>query len=182
VLGAGQGTYHKQKLVPFGEYVPLETWLRGAIAFFDLPMSQFSAGPSDQQPLLVGDAITVAPFICYEVVYPDFVLAQSRQADLLITISNDTWFGNSAGPWQHFQMARFRAAELGKDLIRSTNDGVSAIINWQGKVLVSTPQFTKAVVSGSVQPRTGETPFALTGSLPVWVLCLIGLVMGRDRP
>jgi apolipoprotein N-acyltransferase len=79
VLGAGQGTYHKQKLVPFGEYVPLETWLRGAIAFFDLPMSQFSAGPSDQQPLLVGDAITVAPFICYEVVYPDFVLAQSRQ-------------------------------------------------------------------------------------------------------
>ena len=182
VLGAGQGTYHKQKLVPFGEYVPLETWLRGAIAFFDLPMSQFSAGPSDQQPLRVVDAITVAPFICYEVVYPDFVLAQRRQTDLLIHLRNDTWFGNSAGPWQHFQMARFRAAELGKDLIRSTNDGVSAIINWQGKVLVSTPQFTRAVVSGSVQPRTGETPFALTGSLPVWVLCLIGLLLGRNRP
>jgi apolipoprotein N-acyltransferase len=181
VLGAGQGTYHKQKLVPFGEYVPLEDLLRGAIAFFDLPMSQFVAGPIDQQPLSVG-SISVAPFICYEVVYPDFVLNQSRTAELLITISNDTWFGNSVGPWQHFQMARFRAAELGKDLIRSTNDGVSAIIDWQGRVLVTTPQFSHAVLSGTVQPRAGETPFALTGSLPVWVLSLIGLVLGRDRP
>jgi apolipoprotein N-acyltransferase len=79
-------------------------------------------------------------------------------------------------------MARFRAAELGKDLIRSTNDGVSAIIDWRGKVIVSTPQFTQAVVSGNVQPRTGETPFAVSGSLPVWVFSLIGLVLGRDRP
>ncbi len=181
VLGVGQGTYHKQKLVPFGEYVPLERVLRGAIAFFDLPMSQFVAGPSDQQPLSAG-ALSIAPFICYEVVYPDFVLEQSRTADLLITISNDTWFGNSVGPWQHFQMARFRAAELGRDLIRSTNDGVSAIIDWQGQIVVSSPQFSEAVLSGSVQPRTGETPFALTGSLPVWVLSLIGLVLGRDRP
>ena len=127
-------------------------------------------------------ALSIAPFICYEVVYPDFVLKQSRTADLLITISNDTWFGNSVGPWQHFQMARFRAAELGRDLIRSTNDGVSAIIDWQGQIVVSSPQFSEAVLSGSVQPRTGETPFALTGSLPVWVLSLIGLVLGRDRP
>ena len=180
-LGLGQGTYHKQKLVPFGEYVPMERLLRGTIAFFDLPMSQFIAGPEDQSTLQV-DAVPVAPFICYEVVYPDFVRQQSRAADLLITISNDTWFGDSAGPWQHFQMARFRAAELGKGLIRSTNDGVSAIIDWQGKIVVSTPQFTQSVVSGEVQPRTGETPFAVTGSLPVWVFSLIGLVLGRDRP
>jgi len=180
-LGLGRGTYHKQKLVPFGEYVPMERLLRGTIAFFDLPMSQFTAGPEDQGTLRV-DATPVAPFICYEVVYPDFVRQQSRAADLLITISNDTWFGDSAGPWQHFQMARFRAAELGKDLIRSTNDGVSAIIDWRGKVIVSTPQFTQAVVSGNVQPRTGETPFAVSGSLPVWVFSLIGLVLGRDRP
>jgi len=161
--------------------VPMERLLRGTIAFFDLPMSQFTAGPEDQGTLRV-DATPVAPFICYEVVYPDFVRQQSRAADLLITISNDTWFGDSAGPWQHFQMARFRAAELGKDLIRSTNDGVSAIIDWRGKVIVSTPQFTQAVVSGNVQPRTGETPFAVSGSLPVWVFSLIGLVLGRDRP
>ncbi|GIR71052.1 MAG: hypothetical protein CM15mP74_23030 [Halieaceae bacterium] len=62
-LGAGSGTYHKQKLVPFGEYVPMERWLRGAIAFFDLPMSQFVAGKTEQRPLLAGN-LPVAPFIC----------------------------------------------------------------------------------------------------------------------
>ena len=144
-------------------------------------MSQFIAGPEIQSPLVAGN-LAIAPFICYEIVYPDFVQRHTADADMLIAISNDTWFGDSAGPWQHFQMARFRAAELGRDLIRSTNDGVSAIIDWQGKVVVSTPQFTKAVVSGTVQPRTGETPFAVTGSLPVWILSLIGLVLGRDRP
>ena len=71
-LGHGSGTYHKQRLVPFGEYVPMEKWLRGLIAFFDLPMSSFSPGPAAQQPLRVG-AYRVAPFICYEIVYADLV-------------------------------------------------------------------------------------------------------------
>jgi len=180
-FGAGSGLYHKQKLVPFGEYVPLETWLRGLIGFFDLPMSAFSAGSPDQAPLLAHSTV-IAPFICYEVVYPDFVAHHSRDAALLVTISNDTWFGNSAGPWQHFQMARFRAVELGRDLIRGTNDGVSALIAADGTVKATATQFTEAVVSGEVQPRVGTTPFASTGSLPVWVLSLMILLLGRDRP
>ena len=179
-LGAGSGTYHKQKLVPFGEYVPMERWLRGAIAFFDLPMSQFVAGKTEQRPLLAGN-LPVAPFICYEIVYPDFVQRFARDTALVITISNDTWFGQSAGPWQHFQMARYRAVELGRDLIRSTNDGVSALITAKGAVATTTDQFTEAVVSGTMQPRSGNTPFAATGSLPVWVFALITLVLGRDR-
>ena len=179
-LGAGSGTYHKQKLVPFGEYVPLESWLRGVIAFFDLPMSQFVAGATDQRPLLAGN-LPVAPFICYEIVYPDFVQRYARDAALLVTISNDTWFGQSAGPWQHFQMARYRAVEIGRDLIRGTNDGVSALITAEGVVSSTTVQFSEAVISGTVQPRSGLTPFAVTGSLPVWVFALITLVLGRDR-
>ena len=179
-LGAGSGTYHKQKLVPFGEYVPLERWLRGAIAFFDLPMSQFVAGTTEQRPLLAGNLL-VAPFICYEIVYPDFVQRYAQDAVLLVTISNDTWFGQSAGPWQHFQMARYRAVELGRDLIRGTNDGVSALITARGVVTSTASQFTESVVSGTVQPRSGHTPFAVTGSLPVWVFALIILVLGRDR-
>jgi apolipoprotein N-acyltransferase len=179
-LGAGSGTYHKQKLVPFGEYVPLERWLRGVIAFFDLPMSQFVAGKTEQRPLLAGN-LPVAPFICYEIVYPDFVQRYARDAALLVTISNDTWFGQSAGPWQHFQMARYRAVELGRDLIRGTNDGVSALITSKGVVTSTASQFTETVISGSVQPRSGNTPFAATGSLPIWVFALITLVLGRDR-
>ena len=179
-LGAGSGTYHKQKLVPFGEYVPMERWLRGAIAFFDLPMSQFVAGDTEQRPLFAGN-LPVAPFICYEIVYPDFVQRYARDAALLITISNDTWFGQSAGPWQHFQMARYRAVELGRDLIRGTNDGVSGLISAKGAVAATADQFAESVVSGTVQPRSGQTPFAATGSLPIWVFALITLVLGRDR-
>ena len=179
-LGAGSGTYHKQKLVPFGEYVPMERWLRGAIAFFDLPMSQFVAGDTEQRPLFAGN-LPVAPFICYEIVYPDFVQRYARDAALLITISNDTWFGQSAGPWQHFQMARYRAVELGRDLIRGTNDGVSGLITAKGAVAATADQFAESVVSGTVQPRSGQTPFAATGSLPIWVFALITLVLGRDR-
>jgi apolipoprotein N-acyltransferase len=179
-LGKGSGTYHKQKLVPFGEYVPMERWLRGLIGFFDLPMSQFTAGPTDQYPL-IADEILLASFICYEVVYPDFVQSQSREAAVLVTISNDTWFGDTSGPWQHFQMARYRARELERDLVRSTNDGVSALISAAGDVIAAAPQFTEAVVTGTVQPRIGHTPFAATGSLPVLVFALITLVLGRDR-
>ena len=155
-IGAGSGEYRKQKLVPFGEYVPLERWLRGVIAFFDLPMSQFTKGRSNQPLLMAGD-IKIAPYICYEVVYPDFVRANMREAALLVTISNDTWFGASIGPWQHFQMARFRAVELERDLVRSTNDGISALIQADGQILASAPQFTQSVVTGTVQPRTGQT-------------------------
>ena len=166
--------------MPFGEYVPMERWLRGAIDFFDLPMSQFTAGPPNQSPLMA-NSISVAAFICYEIVYPDFVQSQSREAALLVTISNDTWFGNSVGPWQHFQMARYRARELERDLIRSTNDGVSALVDSRGRVLASATQFSEAVVTGTVQPRAGQTPFAITGSLPILVFALITLVLGRDR-
>ena len=105
-----------------------------------------------------------------------------RDAALMVTISNDTWFGASTGPWQHFQMARFRAVELERDLVRSTNDGVSALIQADGQILATTPQFTQSVITSTLQPRSGQTPFAITGSLPIWVFALITLVLGRDRP
>jgi apolipoprotein N-acyltransferase len=178
-LGGGSGIYHKQKLVPFGEYIPFESWLRGIIGFFDLPMSQFTPGPANQAPLAMGD-IAIAPFICYEMVYPDFVAAGSNGSQLLVTISNDTWFGDSIGPWQHFQMARFRAVELGRDIIRGTNDGVSALIAADGTIVSTAPQFTKAVISAQVQPRSGDTPYAISGSLPILIFSLISLLLGRD--
>ena len=136
-LGFGKGVYHKQRLVPFGEYVPLENLLRGLIAFFDLPMSAFSPGPENQAPLKVG-AFRVAPFICYEIVYGGLVAKNARNADLLITISNDSWFGDSIGPWQHLQIAQMRGRENGRYVVRGTNNGISAIIDHQGKIVERT--------------------------------------------
>ena len=175
-LGLGEGAYHKQRLVPFGEYVPLESALRGLIAFFDLPMSAFSPGPKEQQPLRAG-AYRVAPYICYEIVYPDQVARSARNADLLITISNDSWFGNSFGPLQHLQIAQMRALENGRYLIRGTNNGVSAIIDHRGQIVGRTRQFVETSLSGEVELMLGNTPFGSFGVTPIITACGITLLL-----
>jgi apolipoprotein N-acyltransferase len=172
VVGEGEGTYLKQKLVPFGEYVPLEEMLRGLISFFDLPMSDFSRGPSDQT-LLQAKGYQIAPFICYEVVYPEFAAKAAAQSDLLLTISNDTWFGTSIGPLQHLQMAQMRALEAGRWMIRATNNGVTALINPYGQITTQIPQFTEAVMYGEVVPMHELTPYLQWRSWPMTIICAL---------
>lgn len=176
----GEGVYHKQKLVPFGEYVPLEQWLRGIIGFFDLPMSSFSPGPKYQEPLEAGDA-RLMPAICYEVAYPDFVAMNARRGNVLVTISNDGWFGDSIGPHQHLQMARMRALETGRYMLRGTNNGVTAVIDNKGEVRGDIPQFEREVLTGELRTVSGNTPFMLTGSWPVLTLVAILIVFVRER-
>ncbi|WP_372748877.1 apolipoprotein N-acyltransferase [Litorivivens sp.] len=170
VLTGGTGVYAKQRLVPFGEYVPLESWLRGLIRFFNLPMSSFTEGPPQQKPLQIKDH-SVAPYICYEVVYPDFLVKQMNGAELLLTVSNDAWFGRSIGPKQHFQMARMRALETGRELIRATGTGTTAVVDAHGKVSARIPAFEAGVLSTTVRGRSGNTPFLVAGSWPTWLLC-----------
>jgi apolipoprotein N-acyltransferase len=175
-MGAGTGVYHKQRLVPFGEYVPLEAQLRGLIQFFDLPMSSFSPGPSGQKPLAAG-AYRVAPFICYEIVYGDLVGRSARDAELLITISNDSWFGDSIGPWQHLQIAQMRGRENGRYVLRATNNGISAIIDHQGRILQRTEQFVATTLTGEAEPMLGVTPFGSFGNTPIIAGCFLGLLL-----
>lgn len=177
-IGAGSGEHHKQKLVPFGEYVPLEAWLRGLITFFDLPMSSFVPGPL-QTPRLKAEELIIAPFICYEIVYPDFVSRHSNGSNLLVTVSNDSWFGASVGPLQHLQMARFRALETGLPLMRGTNNGISAIIDHRGQIIAQTAQFIESTLVGNLQPRSGNTLVTQTGHWPVLLACLLLLVLPR---
>lgn len=175
-LGMGSGFYQKRRLVPFGEYVPLEAWLRGVITFFNLPMSHNDSGPMEQDPLLVGPW-KVSTSICYEVVYPGLVRRSVIAPDFLLTLSNDTWFGKSIGPIQHMQMARMRAVENGRYLIRATNNGVTAIVDEQGHILQSLPQFTRDVLRGEIKVMNGSTPFSRWGSLPVLLVCGLGLLL-----
>ncbi|MDX1803908.1 MAG: apolipoprotein N-acyltransferase [Alcanivorax sp.] len=176
--------YHKQKLVPFGEYVPMQSLIRGLIPFFDLPMSGFTPGhPS--QPNLQALGHTVAPFVCYEILYPDQVARRSHGADVLLTISNDAWFGASAGPHQHFEMARLRARETGRWLLRDTNNGITAVINARGQVTDRLPQFERGVLYSHYQPRRGQTPFMRYGVAPWLLLCVVlsalGYALGTER-
>ena len=175
-LGYGQGAYHKQRLVPFGEYVPLEDWLRGTIEFFALPMSAFSQGPARQQPLRAG-AYRVAPFVCYEIAYASLVAEQARDTDLLVTVSNDTWFGNSIGPLQHLQIARMRGRENGRYVLRATNNGVSAIIDHQGRIIARTERFQQQTLVGEAEVMLGETPFGSFGNTPIITACGGGLAL-----
>ena len=170
VVGQGSGDYLKQRLVPFGEYVPLQEVLRGLIAFFDLPMSDFARGSADQ-PLLEAKGYRIATYICYEVVYPEFAAATAARSDLLLTVSNDTWFGTSIGPLQHLQMARMRALEAGRWMIRATNNGVTALIDPYGKITEQLPQFQQAVLYGWVQPMQHLTPYLKWRSWPLIVIC-----------
>ena len=176
VVGNGQGDYLKQKLVPFGEYVPLQDMLRGLITFFNLPMSDFSRGDSDQSLLTVGD-YKVAPFICYEVVYPDFVASFGANSNLLVTISNDTWFGHSIGPKQHLQMAQMRALEGGRWMARATNNGITVIIDKKGKIVKEIPSFKEGVLQGEVTLVTGKTPYQWWGSYFVLALSIAFLLL-----
>ena len=185
-LSTGGGVYRKRRLVPFGEYVPFATLLRGAIAFFDLPMSHMAAG-ADRQPLLRAAGLPVAMAICYEVAYPRAVAEQARRAALLATLSNDTWFGASIGPPQHLQIARMRALETGRFLVRATNNGVTAIIDERGVVTARLPRFQAGVLTGEIRATSGETPFAQTPFSPAaaalggWLAVVLALWSLRSR-
>ncbi|MFK7731027.1 MAG: apolipoprotein N-acyltransferase [Pseudomonadales bacterium] len=176
-LGEDRQLYFKRNLVPFGEFMPLESVLRGLIDFFDLPMSSFSAGPAQQQYLQIGE-LQAAALICYEAVYLDTVSqANTPPPDLLLTISNDTWFGNSFGPLQHLQMAQMRALEWGRGMVRGTNNGVSALIAADGSILARTEQFKQQVLSGDIPIRSGMTPYARFGERPTVFLSLLILAL-----
>jgi apolipoprotein N-acyltransferase len=168
----GAGIYHKQRLVPFGDYVPLREWFGPVLSVFNLPMSVLEPGPGNQRGLQVAEAL-IAPSICYEIAYPDTVARGAAEANVLITISNDAWFGASIGPLQHMQIAQMRALETGRYLIRATNNGVSALVDSKGEIISKTDQFVQATLEGKVELRQGLTPFMRWGSEPVVFLTLV---------
>ena len=185
-VGNGDGLYHKQKLVPFGEYVPLADTIRGLLPFFDLPMSSFKKGEPDQELLKVDkdeQLYLIAPFICYEIVYPELVADMAKNADLLITVSNDAWFGDSLGPKQHMAIARMRALETQRYVLRSTNTGITALVNNHGEMVATIPTKVRATLTGEAKTFIGQTPFMQLGLIPLYVFSLIiigaGLLLNR---
>mgnify|MGYP000299588056 CR=1 FL=1 len=181
-LGVGDGDYYKTRMVPFGEYVPFADYIRGLLAFFDLPLSTLEPGLRESAPIQ-SHGLSLGLLICYEIAYPAMILARASQSDVIVTLSNDAWFGVTFGPYQHLEMARMRAMEVGRPVIRATQDGVSAFIDHQGQVNAFAPKHQQASIRHTVQQVTGTTPYSRGGYLwimGVSILLIIG-VYWRQR-
>jgi apolipoprotein N-acyltransferase len=178
MLGKNQGRYLKRHLVPFGEYIPFDSWLRGAIRFFDLPMSDFVAGPS-HQPLLNVDGHLIAPFICYEIAYSELVRQDLPRAQLLLVISNDAWFGHSSAAWQQLQIAQMKSVSSARPTLTVTKNGVTAVINDKGQRMKTAPRFKPFVLNATVQPDKGSTPWDFWGHWPVLLLVFLLVFLGK---
>lgn len=179
-LGEADGQYFKQRLVPFGEYVPLKHTIQDWLPFFDLPMSNITKGNSQQGTLTAGD-YQVAASVCYEIAYSHLIARQARDSHALITVSNDAWFGTSIGPKQHAQMARMRALETGRFIVRATNTGHSFIANANGAVVQRAKPYIVTHTQASIVPMKGNTPYMLWGDWPMIILLIVIVIVMRYR-
>ena len=166
------GRYVKRHLVPFGEYFPVPGFVREWMRWMELPYEDFTAG-DPQQPSLVVANQTVGVSICYEDVFGDEMIRALGEASILVNVSNDAWFGGSIAPHQHLQIARVRAIEAGRMLLRGTNNGISAFIDADGTVLSQSPQFEPYVLEDAARGYRGATPYSRTGNWPVIALAFV---------
>jgi apolipoprotein N-acyltransferase len=173
--GSTMGVYRKMHLVPFGEYVPLKQ-----ILFFAAPLveavSDFSAG--DTAALLpIGERL-VSVAICYEIVYPALVRQFVRNgSELLTTITNDAWFGQTSAPYQHFAQASMRAIEQGRYLVRSANTGISGIVDPYGRVVARSRIFEPAVIVGEARFLRVQTVYQRYGDVFAYASVVLTLAM-----
>lgn len=175
-------TYRKVHLVPFGEFIPLGfSWI---VRVLSIPLSDFSRGDESQRPLAVAGE-RVAVNICYEDAFGEEIIRQLPQATLLVNVSNDAWFGDSFAIWQHLQMSQARALESGRYMLRSTNTGVTAVIDPRGRVRAQAQPHTLALLEATVQGFEGETPYIRWGNrgalLAALLMCAVALVAPPKR-
>lgn len=167
--------YSKSHLVPFGEYVPLPWLVTPIYQFLDMPARGFKHAPIQQAPFEMAGG-KIAANICYEDVFGDEIRINAANATLLANFTNMAWFDGSWAAEQHAQMARARALENGRYLIRATNTGKTAIINPQGQIVASLAAETMGILEGEVRHMQGTTPYQWAGDKPV-IGFLFGIVL-----
>lgn len=176
-IGTQPGFYYKHHLVPFGEYIPFKFLFGDLLKLLDVPLSDFTAGEARQTNLkMAGESIGVS--ICYEDAFGELLRNSLPSATLLVNVSNDAWFGTTMAPHQHLEIARMRAVESGRYLLRATNTGISAVIDTKGKILAQAPSFQIIALRAQAQPHQGITPYIRFGNVLVVTLLLGSLLLG----
>ncbi|MBX3709758.1 MAG: apolipoprotein N-acyltransferase [Gammaproteobacteria bacterium] len=171
--------YLKRHLVPFGEYTPLTEFFSSTLKFLDIPMSEMISGKMNQSPLTANN-IKIQPSICYEIAFPDLTRFTDKSINMLLVVTNDAWFGDSNAEPQHLQMAAMRALELGRPVLFASNDGITAIIGPNGKIEAAAPQRQATVLSTTVQPMYGITPWMQNGFDPILLILICLLFMANQ--
>lgn len=174
--------YQKRHLVPLGEYMPFRRVFEFIRQYIQIPMSDIANGP-DEQPLMSVAGYKAGTSICFEDVFDREIRSSLPEANLLLNVSNDAWFKQTAEPFQHHQIARMRSIETARYMVRSTNTGISAIIGAKGEEVVTSAMFERTTVSGDVVPMQGATPFVVLGNYPLILLScgLLGWFWYRQR-
>ncbi|MBX3598969.1 MAG: apolipoprotein N-acyltransferase [Rhizobiaceae bacterium] len=178
--------FDKVHLVPFGEYMPFE-WV-----FEKLGINQFVAGPMNfipgarRNPMPVPGNFAALPYICYEIIFPNLMFNEAPESSFILNVTNDAWFGNTPGPYQHLRQAQIRAVESGLPLVRAANTGISAVIDPKGRVLdalaINMQGYIDATIT--VSPQAYSAPFpnrTLNGIAVTLALALLAVIMSLYR-
>jgi apolipoprotein N-acyltransferase len=173
--GAISGWYDKHHLVPFGEFIPLRGILKMMPVATDVigARGDFSPGPGPRT-LRALNFPSFSPLICYEAIFSGRVTDRSDPPAALLQITNDAWFGDTSGPYQHLEQARLRAIEEGLPLVRAANSGVSAVVDAYGRVTAELPLNKTGALDAELPVKTGEaTLFSRIGNTPVFLFVFI---------
>ena len=172
-IGSIDTHYDKVKLVPFGEFIPFERYLGSLLDIIGLNLTNTVPG-YEIKPINTGN-LRISPSICYEIAFDELIRKTAKDSNILLTVSNDTWFGRSIGPIQHLEIAQNRALEHKKPLIRSTNSGISAIISRNGKIIEKQEYFEEKSIKGTVILYSGNTIYSKFGNWPLKIILVIYL-------
>ena len=176
--GTGQilGAADKVHLVPFGEYMPFEdlfnSWGINAVAAFSGGFS----GARDHQVLTLPTGRSFYPLICYEAIFPGEIDPAAAATDALLNITNDAWFGDSPGPYQHFHQARVRAVETGLPLVRAANNGISAVVDAKGGITLGLPYDMDGFIDATIPGK--NVTFHDRVSQNLWFWSLVAIFFG----
>jgi len=167
--------------VPFGEYLPLQHLLE-RLGLRQLTRLQGGFLAGDRRRLLAPPhAPKLVPLICYEIIFPHAVVPQGERPGWMLNVTNDAWFGESAGPYQHFQQARVRAIEEGLPLVRAANTGISAVVDPLGRIIQSLPLGSDGVLDSSLPQPLERTPYSRLGDAPLGLLLAMLLLIAAVR-